>query len=93
VHAAHRSSTSSMRDGCYGMSTSLPCTPPLARSSWACRGSVSGSRAATSGCRWQRPSYFAYRVSDFDNVLGRLATDAAGRWWFTDGPDRSTNIR
>jgi hypothetical protein len=54
---------------------------------------VSGSRAATSGCRWQRPSYFAYRVSDFDNVLGRLATDAAGRWWFTDGPDRSTNIR
>jgi|SRR5215211_223546 len=42
---------------------------------------------------YDRPGYFAYRVSDFDNVIGRLATDARGRWWFTDGPHGSTHSR
>jgi hypothetical protein len=42
---------------------------------------------------YERPGYFAYRVSDFDNFIGRLATNARGRWWFTDGPNGSTDIR
>jgi hypothetical protein len=51
-----------------------------------------GHTARESVTGYQRSSYFAYRVSDFDNFLGRLATDAGGRWWFTDGPNGSTDI-
>ncbi|MEU0556723.1 hypothetical protein [Dactylosporangium sp. NPDC006015] len=51
-----------------------------------------GHTARESVTGYQRSSYFAYRVSDFDNFLGRLAADAVGRWWFADGPNGSTDI-
>lgn len=31
------------------------------------------------------PAYFAYRVSNFTNMLRFLVRDARGQWWFTKG--------
>ena len=32
----------------------------------------------------ERPSYFAYRVSKFTNVIRLLAKEAKGQWWFEE---------
>ncbi|MFX0202182.1 MAG: SRPBCC family protein [Candidatus Hodarchaeota archaeon] len=32
----------------------------------------------------ERPSYFAYRVSKFTNVIRFFARDATGQWWFEE---------
>jgi hypothetical protein len=35
---------------------------------------------------FERPRYFAYRVSEFSPPFGRLVRQGRGRWWFaTDG--------
>lgn len=41
---------------------------------------------------WLRPSYFAYRTSDFTFALKYLATEARGQWWFEDRDGR-THVR
>jgi hypothetical protein len=38
------------------------------------------------------PSYFAYEVSGFTNILGRLVHGARGSWTFTPKADRETVI-
>ena len=32
----------------------------------------------------ERPSYFAYRVSKFTNVIRLVAKEASGQWWFEE---------
>jgi hypothetical protein len=49
------------------------------------------ARETVTAC--ERPGYFAYRVGDFDNFLGRLAAQATGEWRFTDEPGETTGIR
>lgn len=41
---------------------------------------------------WVRPSYFAYRTSNFTFALKYLATEARGQWWFEDRDGR-THVR
>lgn len=41
---------------------------------------------------WVRPSYFAYRVSDFTFALRHLATEGRGQWWFEERNGR-THVR
>lgn len=40
----------------------------------------------------ERPRYFEYRVSGFTNVIGFLAKDAIGQWWFEE-KENKTSVR
>jgi hypothetical protein len=52
-----------------------------------------GNTAVETVTAYERPGYFAYRVSQFSNFLGPLTMDAGGQWWFTDGPRQTTDVR
>jgi Polyketide cyclase / dehydrase and lipid transport len=41
-----------------------------------------GSTAREEITAHARPTYFAYRVSEFSSALGRLVHGARGEWWF-----------
>jgi hypothetical protein len=41
---------------------------------------------------YERPAYFAYRVTGFPPPFGRLVRSARGRWWFA-GDESRTLIR
>lgn len=43
-----------------------------------------GSRAVEEVTAYERPTYFAYKSSQFTFALRYLAHGAAGQWWFTD---------
>jgi hypothetical protein len=46
-----------------------------------------GSYAKELLTQYQKPSYFAYVVSDFSGALGFLITSATGEWWFDNCAD------
>jgi hypothetical protein len=46
-----------------------------------------GSTAREEVTAYDRPTYFAYKTSEYTFALRYLATGATGQWWFTpDGP-------
>lgn len=48
-----------------------------------------GDTAREEVTEWVRPSYFAYRVSDFTFALKHLATEGRGQWWFEERNGRT----
>lgn len=51
-----------------------------------------GATAREEVTDWVRPSYFAYRSTDFTFSLKHLATKAEGQWWFEERDGR-THVR
>ncbi len=52
-----------------------------------------GSEAQEALTDYDRPRYFAYRVSDLTGPVRFLTTAARGEWWFEDVPGGATAIR
>lgn len=52
-----------------------------------------GSSAREQIVVYERPRYFAYRVSDFTNSLGALVHGVRGELWFSPATDDTTEIR
>jgi hypothetical protein len=52
-----------------------------------------GSTAAEVILAYERPSYFAYRVSGFTSSLRLLANGARGEWWFAPAGEGAAEIR
>jgi hypothetical protein len=52
-----------------------------------------GNTAREAVTEYERPVYFAYRVAEFSNLIGRLASEARGKWWFTEAGDASTDVK
>lgn len=43
-----------------------------------------GNTAHEQVTAYERPRYFAYRVSEFSNFIRHLSDEACGQWWFTE---------
>lgn len=43
--------------------------------------------------KYEHPSYFSYKVSDFTGSLRFLVSSAEGEWWFTSISSRKTHVK